>query len=239
MQTYALTDVGRKRQMNQDFVFCSQEPVGKLPNLFLVADGMGGHQAGDFASRKATELLLQRIEADTEEDPIAILENSIYGMNYELWKLAQTEPDLAGMGTTMVAAVLCEDTLYVANVGDSRLYVLGERIYQITRDHSLVEEMVAQGRMERGSAEYHARKNVITRAIGVSDTVEIDFFDVKLAAGQQILLCSDGLTNMVTDDEILTMVKRELPLRERAEALVEAANLSGGRDNITVILIER
>ena len=239
MHTCALTDVGKMRQMNQDSLFCSQEPVGNLPNLFLVADGMGGHQAGDYASRKAIELLLEEIRCDENHDPIVVLKSCVEKMNAALWRISREVPGLNGMGTTLVGAVLSGDTLYVVNVGDSRLYLMDETIHQITRDHSLVEEMVAQGRMERGSREYQAQKNVITRAIGVMGAVTADFYEVVLAPGEKILLCSDGLSNMITDEEILTIVSRELSLEERTAALVEAANLSGGRDNITVILIER
>ena len=239
MRACAITDVGKMRQMNQDSVYVSQEPVGNLPNLFLVADGMGGHQAGDLASRMAVELLLKAICVNDNHDPIIILKECLDEMNAALWRMSQEDPGLAGMGTTLVGAVLTGDTLHIVNVGDSRLYVTDETIHQITRDHSLVEEMVAQGRMERGSLEYQAKKNVITRAIGVSETVIADFYEVVLMPGEQILMCSDGLSNMVTDEEMLTIVRREIPLEERTAALVEAANLSGGRDNITVILIER
>ena len=239
MQTCALTDVGKMRQMNQDYVYVTQEPVGNLPNLFIVADGMGGHQAGDYASRMAVELLLEEIRACDRHDPIIVLKECIETMNTRLWGLAQQESGLAGMGTTLVAAVLTGDTLHVANVGDSRLYVVDETIHQITRDHSLVEEMVAQGRLERDSLEYQAKKNVITRAIGVAESVEADFYEVVLMPGERILMCSDGLSNMVSDQEMLDIVGLEISLKARTAALVEAANLSGGRDNITVILIER
>jgi len=239
MQTCARTDVGRMRQMNQDSVFYSQEPIGNLPNLFLVADGMGGHQAGEYASRMAVEILLQEIRVNENHDPIIVLKECLEVMNARLWGLAQSDAGLAGMGTTLVGAVLTGDTLHVVNVGDSRLYLIGETIHQITRDHSLVEEMVAQGRMERGSLEYQAKKNVITRAVGVGESVTADFYEVVLMPEERILMCSDGLSNMVTNDEMLTIVQRDIPLEERTVALVEAANLSGGRDNITVILIER
>jgi protein phosphatase len=239
MYACALTDVGKARHLNQDSVFCSESGVGNLPNLFIVADGMGGHRAGDYASRTAVEFLLQQIREKESRDPIVILKDSVEKMNGYLWRCSRENPSLAGMGTTLVAAVLTNDTLQVVNVGDSRLYVIGDEIHQVTRDHSLVEELIAQGRLVRGSAEYHAKKNVITRAVGVDERVAADFFEVKLLSDEKILLCSDGLTNMITDDEIYTIVHRSIPLRERAAALVEAANLSGGRDNITVVLIER
>ena len=239
MKAFALTDVGQRRKINQDCVYASVEPVGNLPNLFIVADGMGGHQAGDTASRMAIELMVKGIRVNANHDPIIVLKECVEEMNATLWRLSKEDPGLAGMGTTLVGAVLSGDTLHIVNVGDSRLYVMDEAIHQITRDHSLVEEMVAQGRLERGSLEYQAKKNVITRAIGVSESVTADFYEVVLMPGERILMCSDGLSNMVTDEEMLTIVRREIPLKERTAALVEAANLSGGRDNITVILIER
>lgn len=238
MHACGLTDVGQRRQGNEDDLFCSSRPVGNLPNLFLVADGMGGHQGGEYASRRAVEILLELIRADDSTDPIIILKDCIEEMNYRLWKEAQTDPALQGMGTTMVAASLKGDTLAVANVGDSRLYLWGDDMRQVTRDHSLVEEMVAEGRMKRGSLEYQMKKNIITRAIAVDETVTPDFFECKLQS-ENILLCSDGLTNMLEDEEIRRIVTREASLEDRAQSLIDAANEAGGRDNITVVLIER
>lgn len=239
MYACALTDIGKRRRLNQDYLFCSEKPVGNLPSLFAVADGMGGHQAGDYASREGIKILLQLIEANTSRDPSVILKGCVEKMNRVLWRRSREDVSLAGMGTTLVAAVIGQELMTVVNVGDSRLYVIGREIHQVTKDHSLVEELVAQGRLARGSAEYAAKKNVITRAVGVDEQVTPDFYEVKLLEGETVLLCSDGLTNMVTDSEIYAIVHRGLPLEERAQALVEAANLSGGRDNITVILIER
>ncbi len=239
MHACALTDIGRRRETNQDVVFCSENPLGNLPNLFAVADGMGGHNAGDYASRTAVEILLDHVKNTDSHDPSVILQESIEEMNDVIWHRSKEHADYAGMGTTLVAAVLEGNTLTVANIGDSRLYVVGRGLYQVTRDHSLVEALVDQGKLTRGSAEYRAKKNVITRAIGVDETVEADFFEVELAEGEGVLLCSDGLTNMITEEEIFSIISRRLSLEDRAAALVEAANLSGGRDNIAVILIER
>ncbi len=240
MRTCARTDLGRRRASNQDYVYCSENPVGRLPNLFLVADGMGGHQAGDYASRTAVEILLEKIrENETDTEPVTILRGAIERTNEELWGLSLSDDSLAGMGTTMVAAVLDEPTLIVMNVGDSRLYVSGRKLRQITRDHSLVEELVSEGRLVRGSEEYLSRKNVITRAVGVSPVVMADFFTVDLEMGERILLCSDGLANMVTDEEIQKIISRDLSVEEKTAALIEAANESGGRDNIAVVLVER
>ncbi len=239
MHACALTDIGRKRQSNQDVVFCSENPLGNLPNLFAVADGMGGHKAGDYASRTAVEILLDHVKNTDSHDPGVILQESIEEMNSVIWHRSRENADYAGMGTTLVAAVIEGSTLTVANIGDSRLYVVGRGLYQVTKDHSLVEELVDQGKLVRGSAEYRAKKNVITRAIGVGESVKADFFEVELAEGEGVLLCSDGLTNMITEEEIFSIISRRQSLEDRSAALVEAANLSGGRDNIAVILIER
>ena len=142
------------------------------------------------------------------------------------------------MGTTVVAATIRDDYLYVANVGDSRLYLIDQDIEQITRDHSLVEEMIRVGELQRKDARSHPDRNVITRAIGVRDPVRIDFFDVKLEAGDKVLLCSDGLTNMLEDEDILRIIKKSGSLKEAAQRLVTEANKNGGHDNISVVLAE-
>ena len=134
-------------------------------------------------------------------------------------------------------ATIENDILYVANVGDSRLYVIGDDIRQITRDHSYVEEMVSAGKMERGSSEYFSRKNVITRAIGSPSGVVVDYFEIELDGKRQILLCSDGLTNMLTDDEILSKINSESTLKNKVEGLIDTANKNGGEDNISALLV--
>ena len=184
-------------------------------------------------------MLLRLVEANAGHDPSVLLKSCVERMNRSLFRRSQEDQALAGMGTTLVAATIADNLMTVVNIGDSRLYVIGREIHQVTKDHSLVEEMVSQGRLVRGSAEYVAKKNVITRAVGVDEQVTPDFYEVKLVEEELVLLCSDGLTNMVTDGEIYAIVRRGLPLEERAAALIEAANLSGGRDNITVILIEK
>jgi protein phosphatase len=142
------------------------------------------------------------------------------------------------MGTTLVAAVIVDNTLYVANVGDSRLYLLRDNLEQITRDHSLVEEMVALGKMERGSEEYRSQKNVITRAVGILPTVDVDMFDIPLQECDYILMCSDGLTNMVSDEEICKILQTTDLLEEQTDNLIRKANENGGLDNIAVVLVE-
>ena len=239
LKTFSITDVGKKRINNQDYVFTSENPVGNLPNLFIVADGMGGHRGGDYASSYAVEVMLDSIENSKETLPKHILEEAIRKANRAVRLKASLEEDLNGMGTTLVCATISEeDCMLVANVGDSRLYVINEEIRQITVDHSYVEEMVRMGEIDRESARNHPKKNIITRAIGADDDVVTDFFTVKLSENDVVLLCSDGLSNMLEDDEIRQIYISKRDIVESAEALVDAANENGGKDNIAVILIE-
>ncbi|MCD8347100.1 MAG: Stp1/IreP family PP2C-type Ser/Thr phosphatase [Lachnospiraceae bacterium] len=238
MKVYSVTDIGKRRASNQDFIYASDQPVGNLPNLMIVADGMGGHNAGDLASRYTVESMIEYLGQAQEKRPIPLLSEAIHFANDRVIEKASTDKALEGMGTTVVAAVVKDGYLYVANVGDSRLYLMDQEISQITRDHSLVEEMVRMGELQRKDARSHPDKNVITRAIGVKSPVRVDFFDVKLEPGDHILLCSDGLTNMVEDEEILQIVKKCHSPKEAAQHLVNEANKNGGKDNISVVLAE-
>lgn len=238
MKTFSITDIGRHREMNQDYVFSSEKPIGNLPNLFLVADGMGGHNAGDYASRYTVETIVDVITKSKETEPVALLEEAIQTANHSLLLRAKEDESRNGMGTTIVALTILGNRLCVANVGDSRLYVVNQGIQQITKDHSLVEEMVRMGEMDKEVAREHPDKNIITRAIGALPEVAIDFFEVEIEDGDMILMCSDGLTNMVEDKEIRNIIMGQRDIVEKAEKLVNTANKNGGRDNISVIVIE-
>lgn len=238
LKTFSITDIGKKRQLNQDYVYTSEMPVGNLPNVFIVADGMGGHNAGDYASKYTVETIVQEIARAKEENPITVIKNAIGIANEHIRQKAEEDIRLYGMGTTLVVATCLGNILQVANVGDSRLYVVNDKITQITRDHSLVEEMVRMGGIDREAARSHPDKNIITRAIGASDTVKVDFFTVKLQRGDIVLMCSDGLTNMLEDEEIRMILNGQRDIVEKAEELVRAANNNGGKDNIAVVLIE-
>lgn len=239
MKVFSATDVGKIRSMNQDYMFTSEDPVGNLPNLFVVADGMGGHKAGDFASHYGVSVMVETIRKDENFNPVKIIRNGIMAANREVLKSAMENQNMAGMGTTMVAASVVGDYLYVANVGDSRLYLIDENIKQISQDHSLIAEMVRLGELEPEEAKHHPDKNIITRAVGTEENVEIDFFDLKLEAGQWFLMCSDGLSNMVEDEEILRIVgESSKEGKDPSLALVEQANLNGGKDNIAVIAVQ-
>ena len=238
MKAYAVTDVGRSRSMNQDSVFASVDPVGPLSNLYMVADGMGGHQSGDLASRYLVRNLCTYIR-ETDGEPPEVLLRAVQQVNGELYQLSTEKPEYAGMGTTLVAATVKDGVLYVANVGDSRLYLVRrDGLKQVTRDHSFVEEMVSMGRMERGSQSYLEKKNIITRAVGIDRRVEVDLFEVELEEGDYILLCSDGLSNMVDNTDLFRLSFLPGSLEKKAEAMVTLANERGRRDNISVVLVE-
>lgn len=237
MKTFAKTDVGVKRAVNQDYVFTSAAPIGALPNLFLVADGMGGHNAGDFASRFVVEDIKQELLQSEEHFPEAILRSAIENANQKLMEEAAKDVRLEGMGTTLVAATIIEHTLYFANIGDSRLYLINDEIRQLSKDHSLVQEMVRLGGINADEAKHHPDKNIITRAIGVTEKLEIDFFEYHLQAGDAVLMCTDGLSNMMEDEDIFRIVKSSRDVVETVERLIEEANNNGGNDNIGVAVI--
>ena len=238
MYSVALTDVGRKRLVNQDTVYISDTPIGVLPNLYIVADGMGGEKAGDYASKSLIGYMLTYIE-HTIKMPVTAIQGAIEYANANLFAEGSKNPNLSGMGTTVVAASIIDNTLHVFNGGDSRCYVLDEKsISQITKDHSLVEMLVSKGEITRESAEYKENKSKITRAVGAEERVLIDSFEVDLAGNEYVLLCSDGLTNMVDDRKIFNIISSSAGVKSSAKRLVEEANLSGGSDNISILLID-
>lgn len=238
MRAYAQTDSGKVRKVNQDSVFASVDPVGPLSNLFMVADGMGGHKAGDYASRFVVETMVRLLKESGKKEAVSVLREAVEETNRLLFEEASRDTERTGMGSTLVAATVLNGTLYVANVGDSRLYLLQDRLEQITRDHSLVEEMAALGKIRRDSEAYKNQKNIITRAMGIAATVDADLFEIPVRENDCILLCSDGLTNMVEDGEIERILRTPATLEEKTGALIKAANDNGGRDNIAVILAE-
>lgn len=238
MRSYGRTDIGLRRSVNQDYVYYSDEAVGNLPNLFVVADGMGGHKAGDFASKFCVESFIDCALNSTNTNPIAIMKEALHKVNGELIEKAKSKEEYNGMGTTFVGAVINNNKLYVANVGDSRLYyVTDEEIKQITLDHSLVEELIRTGQLERQKVRNHPEKNIITRAIGANDEVIVDFFEVTLNEGDKIVMCSDGLSNMVEDDEIRDIVKFN-DVEKAVNELIDRANYYGGNDNIAVVVVD-
>lgn len=238
MKTFSKTDIGMVREVNQDYVYVSDLPVGKLPNLFIVADGMGGHKAGEFASRFTVEVVKDELAKSTEDSPEAVIRQAITSANQRLLETAKQDSKLEGMGTTLVVATVIERTLYFANVGDSRLYLLNNDIKQVSKDHSLVQEMVRLGGIKQEDAKNHPDKNIITRAIGAKEQVEVDFYEYRLKKGDIVLMCTDGLSNMVEDTEILHIVKGSRDIVEAVEGLIEKANENGGKDNIGIVAVD-
>ena len=238
IKTAYLTDTGRKRELNEDYVFASEKPVGNLPNLFIVADGMGGHNAGDYASDFTVKTLVEEIENSFEKNPSIIFQKAIGVANQKLREIAADDLSKRGMGTTVVAATCMGRYLQVANVGDSRLYVVNDTIQQITTDHSYVEEMIRRGSLQRENARSNPNKNIITRAVGAKNDIQVDIYVVELKPGDLLLMCSDGLSNMLEDEEMRMIIKRQRDIVEMAEELVKAANENGGKDNISVILVD-
>lgn len=236
MQISCRSDIGRTRSQNQDSVYASDRPVGRLPNLLIVADGMGGHRAGDFASRYAVEKLVENITDSVYENPLLIVTDAIRTVNRMLYEKSQEYEEYRGMGTTLTLAFAQEKALHIFQIGDSRLYLIHDTIRQITQDHSYVEELYRKGLLTRDSEEYQSKKNIITRALGTYDYIAADIFEEAIVPGDILLLCSDGLTNMVSDDLILQTVLGEGTLDEKADQLIGLANDNGGLDNISVVL---
>lgn len=238
MKVFSITDVGRIRKMNQDYVFATDEPLGSLPNLLVVADGMGGHKAGDFASKFTVETLKEELKLSLKEGPEEVLLDAVQTVNHKLIQTAETDIKLDGMGTTLVAATVIDHTLYFINVGDSRLYLINNNIKQLSRDHSLVEEMLRLGGISEEEAKNHPDKNIITRAIGVKENVDADFYEFALKKGDVILMCTDGLCNMVSEDEIFAIIKGARDIVEAGQLLINRANENGGKDNIGIVLAQ-
>lgn len=239
MKSYGMTHIGQKRNVNQDYLFFSDKPIGNLPNLYIVADGMGGHKAGDKASSFSVERFVELAAHSFLEHPLYLMKETLTQVNQELVRLSKEKEEYEGMGTTFVAACILEDELYVMNLGDSRLYLFSDNLVQITKDHSLVEELVRSGQLTKEEARNHPQKNLITKALGVDTAIEPDFFQVDLKTGDKILLCSDGLSNMVPDEEIEKILRRSSDIKQTVNLFIEQANQEGGLDNIAVLVAEK
>jgi protein phosphatase len=223
----SLTDVGRQRQSNEDS-FLERPPV------FAVADGMGGARAGEVASRMAVEAFTDH---ESQGSPEEVLRDVAREANRRIYEAAQGDSEHAGMGTTLTAAMVSGRDVAVGHVGDSRLYRLRDgKLERLTHDHSLVEELVRQGRLTPEEAENHPQRSIITRALGPEPDVDVETYTHSSHDGDIYLICSDGLSGMVSEDEMAAIVNEASSLDEAARKLVEAANKSGGRDNITVVL---
>ncbi len=227
--TIAKTDTGRQRRGNEDRVFAR-------PPVFVVADGMGGAQAGEVAARIAVEAFKDGLDGSgaTEER----LASRAREANRRIFELASTDHDRAGMGTTLTAAYLDGSELAIAHVGDSRAYLFRDAsLTRLTQDHSLVDELVRRGKLSEEEAAEHPQRSIITRALGPEPSVEVDTWTYPVRSGDVLLLCSDGLTSMVSEEQVTEILGRSQRLDDAAQALIDEANRAGGRDNITVVLV--
>lgn len=230
--------MGSKRQVNQDYYIAENRKVGIFPNVFIVADGVGGNRDSGYASKHCSDfvidqLMLSKNGSDYEEE----LAKAYRLANTDLVYRVMANPNFTGMGTTMVLTTVINDRAIVVNVGDSRCYHIRDGIKQITRDHSMAEELVRANAITRDSEKYKELKSQLSRAFGQSKKIEPDFFKIDLYIGDYILLCSDGLSNMVDDNRILEIVKEDTSIEQKVDNLIIEANKNGGRDNIAIILI--
>lgn len=236
MEYCYITDPGKVRERNEDSVTICEDGAGEV--LLIVADGMGGHKNGEIASSIALNLISERFKSissvGNKEDAINWIQNTVSEANVAIFKYVSTHPESQGMGTTIVLSVLTPSFLLIGNIGDSSGYVYkNNKIHKITVDHTLVNLLVKSGELTPEEAKNHPKKNVLMKALGSSTNVEMDIFNVELNV-DGIFLCSDGLTNMLDDNQIARVLNEEAPLKERLEKLVFKANNRGGNDNITM-----
>lgn len=244
MEWFGLTDKGRVRPTNQD-IFRIETREDNKTALLVVCDGMGGANAGNVASRFAAQSFVEIVQ-DALDGPLSadkrqkLLTDALKAANETVFTLAGRQPEFRGMGTTLVAVLVQGAEATLINVGDSRGYLFdGKELHQLTEDHSYVQEMRRQGRISAADARVHPQKNLITRAVGVEPTVEGDLFEARLEPAEVVLLCSDGLTGMVEDENIAQILRDAASLPLAGDALLSAALCAGGRDNITVALFGR
>ncbi|MBQ8734265.1 MAG: Stp1/IreP family PP2C-type Ser/Thr phosphatase [Anaerotignum sp.] len=242
MKAVGMSDIGKCRKNNEDAYYIS---AGEDPaeNLYLVADGMGGCNAGEVASSSAIEAFLahfwKEMQHADSEDVLDLMTGAMAAANQEVYNKSNSASEFAEMGTTIVAAAVREDKVYVAHVGDSRAYLFRKKeMLPLTTDHSYVMELVKMGNITKEEAATHPKRNVITRAIGIKNTVETDTAIHPVKKGDIVLLCTDGLSGMLKDEEMAKILNKRTTLDRKAAILVEEANKHGGHDNISLILVE-
>ncbi len=243
MQVSANSDVGMLRKNNEDTIYFTNEKIGNVDNLYILADGMGGHASGEVASSELAKVYCKYLcENDTiTNDYEKYLEKALVYSNNKLHTMSKKDPLLAGMGTTATILTIKNNIGIIVHVGDSRLYVVRNgKLYQQTVDHTYVYELFKKGKITEEELRTHPNRNLITRAIGIKEEVKIDKLSIDLDEVNYILLCSDGLNSMVTDEEILDIIlsNKEKDLDIISKMLVDKANDEGGNDNVSVILIK-
>lgn len=241
MKAVNKSNIGAKRLVNQDTVLSTTGKVGSLDNLFIVADGMGGHAGGAQASAEAVRCVYDQAKQETDLPIGEFLIELAKAANEHVYELGCSDPQLNGMGTTLVVATVHDRFIYCVNVGDSRLYIVNNenRLQRVTEDHSLVEQLIRSGQLTDEEARQHPQRNLITRAIGTEPYVAIDLYKVPVSSAKKLLLCSDGLSSQITQfrmDELIN--HKSASLDKIAQLLVNEANRNGGNDNISLILVD-
>lgn len=232
----AKTDIGKLREINEDTFLVEDK-------IFAVADGMGGHRAGEVASSMAIDILKKRAgefeEGDTPQRIQKMLKEALDEVNDAIVKKGETQGDYLGMGTTLTAFHISERRIFLVHIGDSRAYLIRNgKITQLTQDHTLVADMVGKGEISEEEARIHPLKNILVRALGTDIKAEVDLLSEEVQPGDRILLCSDGLSSMLRDEEILSIVNESESLENACQRLIDTANTNGGEDNTTVVLVE-
>lgn len=243
VQKVARTDVGNVRDLNEDYIFLSEAYFNEV-TVAILADGMGGHLAGEVASKMAVEKVSEIISEKmftkmTENEYKELLKEAVIEANNNIYSLSQKNESFNGMGTTLIVTLITDEWIIFAHIGDSRAYLISDNNYeQLTRDHSLVNELLLSGQITKEEALAHPQKNVLIRALGTDAEIEIDIFKIDWKKGQLILLCSDGLTNSLSDNKIIDVINASIfNLDEVADNLIKEANNFGGEDNISLIII--
>lgn len=236
MEISARTDKGRVRELNEDSCFVAEHEKFAVA---VVADGMGGHNAGEIASLCATEGIKDYlIENDITENTNEKLLECFKKINSDIYKKGVTTRGLIGMGTTLTCAVIIDEKVYVAHAGDTRAYIINDSITRLTEDHSYVEELLRLGRITKEEAKTHPGRNQLTRAVGTEDELKTDLYEAQIKKGDILLLTSDGLTNMLEEEEIKEILFNHDSLDEALYELIDEANLNGGFDNITAVAVK-
>ena len=241
MKSFFLTDTGKVRDHNEDSVIILKNSNNEY--LLAVADGMGGHKAGEVASNIAIEHITESFESieslGKKEDAIDYLRRIVKEINEKIFEYTSIHPESKGMGTTLVIAIKTDDYILYGNIGDSSGYVVkNEKLHKVTKDHTLVNLLVSTGELTPEQAKFHPRKNLLTRALGANDPIEIDIFDIDNTING-LFLCSDGLTNMVTDEQIEKVLNSKSSIEEQVEKLIKKSNIRGGTDNISIAYLKK
>lgn len=234
------TDVGKLRKINQDYVYINNEPIGSLDNLYIVADGVGGHNAGEVASESAIDFFEQFIYETEDDEVLDLLVSALAYANEQVFKLSKTNKAYSNMGTTLLATTIKNNKIFIAHVGDCRLYgIRNNKIAQMTSDHTYAMDLFKAGVISREEAENSKDSNILTRAIGTDKNVKADALFCDIFENDIFIMCSDGLSDMLTDDEIFEIASKDISTEDKVNYLIQKANDNGGKDNIAVIVIEK